>query len=82
MPVYVFNLVFELQGSGRESGIGIVTAEGQHHRTDPTKKITREQEGNEAYIRSLMYLRLCAFMHVGFCVFYMCICACFETQKR
>lgn len=31
-------------GSGRGRGIGTVTAEDHHHQTDPTKRITREQE--------------------------------------
>lgn len=36
--------VTSVTGSGRGNGIGTVTAEDQHHRTDPTKKITRDQE--------------------------------------
>lgn len=31
-------------GSGRGRGIDTVTAEDHHHQTDPTKRITREQE--------------------------------------
>lgn len=35
------------QGSGRGRGIGTVTAEDHYHQIDPTKRITREQEGKE-----------------------------------
>lgn len=45
-----------------------MTAEDHHHQTDPTKKITREQEGKEGYVWSLVYLGLCVSMHVSFCV--------------
>lgn len=38
--------VMSAAGRGRGRGIGIVTAEDHHHQTDPTKKITREQEAN------------------------------------
>lgn len=36
--------VTSVTGSGRGRGTGTVTAEDHHHQTDPTKKITREQE--------------------------------------
>lgn len=58
-----------------------MTAEDHHHQTDPTKKITREQEGKEGYIRSFVYLRLCASTPEFLCM-YMCTCAWFETEKR
>lgn len=57
-----------------------MTAGDHHHQTDPTKKITREQEGKEGYTWSLVYLRLCIHTCEVSCR-YRCICACFETQK-
>ena len=35
-----------------------MTAEDHHRQTDPTKKITREQEGKEGYVQSFVYLSM------------------------
>lgn len=71
IPDFSFNLFFlTFQGSGRGRGIGTVTAEDHRHQTDPTKRITREQEGKEGSMWSLEHVRLCASTHVRF---YVCI---------
>lgn len=45
-----------------------MTAEDHHHQTDPTKRITREQEGKEGCMWSHEHLRLGASSHVRFCI--------------